>query len=222
MITLKPYTSTSQYFLEIAEQKLTHLLQQRNSIDNHKDAIKKLKRRLLFTSITPQFVSKDLNNDPFTLVCEDFRPGNMLVRDGKIVAVFYWEWTCAGPLELLLSPPRWLSKDWPAVWDSDQRVGYDAKFKRFVRILQEPEMKISKSGGPIMSKLMEESWNRTGKFEYHQLLGEVFLFDKDWLWERLEADYANQIQNPLDDTSTSGESWQITLTIWIQVALCEC
>ena len=62
-------------------------------------------------------------------------------------------------------------------------------------------MKISKSGGPIMSKLMEESWNRTGKFEYHQLLGEVFLFDKDWLWERLEADYANQIQNPLDDTS---------------------
>ncbi len=197
----KPYTSTSQYFLEIAEQKLIHLLQQRNSIDNREDAIKKLKRRRLFTSITPQFVSKELNYGPFTLVCEDFRPGNMLVRDGKIVAVFDWEWTYAGPLELLLSPPRWLCKDWPAVWDSDQRAGYDAKFKKFVGILQEEEMKIGKSGPPIMSKLMEESWNRTGKFEYHQLLGEVFLFDEDWLWERLEVDNANQVQNPLDDTS---------------------
>jgi hypothetical protein len=48
---------------------------------------------------------------------------------------------------------------------------------------------------------MEESWSRSGKFEYHQLLGEVFLFDEDWLWERLEADYASQAQNPLDDTS---------------------
>jgi hypothetical protein len=125
----------------------------------------------------------------------------MLVRDGKIVAVFDWEWTYAGPLELLLSPPRWLCKGWPAVWDSDQRAGYDAKFKKFVGILQEEEMKIVKSGPQIMSNLMEESWNRSGKFEYHQLLGEVFLFDEDWLWERLEADYASEVQNPLDDAS---------------------
>ncbi len=134
-------------------------------------------------------------------MCDDFRPGNMLVRDGKIVAMFDWEWTYAGPLELLLSPPRWLCKDWPAVWDADQRAGYDAKFKKFVGILQEEEKKIVKSAAPIMSKLMEESWNRSGMFEYHQLLGEVFLFDEDWLWERLEADYDSEVKDPLDDTS---------------------
>ena len=39
-----------------------------------------------------------------------------------------------------------------------------------------------------------------GKFEYYQLLGEVFLFE-DWLWEWIEVDYACQVQNPLDDTS---------------------
>ncbi|TAQ85277.1 hypothetical protein B7494_g6395 [Chlorociboria aeruginascens] len=197
----KPYTSTSQYFLKTAEQKLAHLLQQQNSIDDREDAIKKLKRRRLFKSIAPQFVYNELNYGPFTLVCDDFRPGNMLVRDGKIVSVFDWEWTYAGPLELLLSPPRWLCKDWPAVWDADQRAGYDAKFKKFVGILQEEEKKIVKSAAPIMSKLMEESWNRSGKFEYHQLLGEVFLFDEDWLWERLEADYVSQVKNPFDDTS---------------------
>lgn len=52
-----------------------------------------------------------------------------------------------------------------------------------------------------MSKLMEDSWNHRGKFEYHQLLGEVFLFDEDWLWERLETDYAREDQSPIDDTS---------------------
>ncbi|KAH8723979.1 kinase-like domain-containing protein [Phaeosphaeriaceae sp. PMI808] len=173
----KPYTSTSQYFLKTAEQKLVHLLQQQISIDDREDAVKKLKRRRLFKSIAPQFVYNDLNRGPFTLVCDDFHPDNMLVRDGKIVAVFDWEWTYAGLLELLLSPPRWLYKDWPAVLDADQRVGYDAKFKKFVGILREEEIKIVKSAAPMMSRLMEESWNRSGKFEYHQLLGEVFLFD---------------------------------------------
>ncbi|KAH6723679.1 hypothetical protein BKA61DRAFT_566291 [Leptodontidium sp. MPI-SDFR-AT-0119] len=196
----KPYTSTSQYFLKIAEQKLVHLLQQQNSIDDREDAIKKLNRRRLFTSITPQFVCDKLNHGPFARVCDDFRPGNMIVRDGKIVAVFDWEWTYAGPLELLLSPPRWLCKDWPAVWDSGQQAGYGAKFKKFVGILQQEEMKIVKSGPLIMSKLMEESWSQGGKFEYHQLLGEVFLFDEDWLWERFEADYVTQVQKYLDGT----------------------
>jgi hypothetical protein len=91
----------------------------------------------------------------------------MLVMDRKIVAVFDWEWTYAGPLELSMSPPWWLCKDWPAVWDSDQRVRYDAEIKKFVEILQE-EMNIVKSAPPIMSKLMEESWNRSREFEYHQ------------------------------------------------------
>ena len=40
-------------------------------------------------------------------------------------------------------------------------------------------MKTSKSGPLIISKLIEESWNCTGKFKYYQLLGEVFLFDED-------------------------------------------
>ena len=164
-------------------------------------------RRRLFKSIAPQFVYNELNNGPFTLVCDDFRPGNMLVRDGKIVAVFDWEWTYAGPLELLLSPPRWLYKDWPAVWDADQRAGYGAKFEKFVEILEEEEMKIVKSGCPIMSKLMKESWNRSGKFEYYQLLGEVFLFDEDWLWERIEVDYASHLQDSLDDTSIVERKW---------------
>ncbi|KAG4434116.1 hypothetical protein IFR05_010396 [Cadophora sp. M221] len=125
----------------------------------------------------------------------------MLVRDGKIVAVFDWEWTYAKPLELLLSPPRWLLKDWPAVWDSGQRARYGAKFKKFVGILQQEEMKIVKSGPLVMSKLREESWSSGGKFEYHQLLGEVFLFDEDWLWERLEVDYVTQVQKSFDDAS---------------------
>jgi hypothetical protein len=40
-------------------------------------------------------------------------------------------------------------------------------------------MKIVKSGPLVMSNLMKESWNHSGKFEYHQLHGEVFLFDED-------------------------------------------
>ncbi|ESZ98208.1 phosphotransferase family protein [Sclerotinia borealis F-4128] len=197
----EPYASTSEYFQRTAEQKLDHVLQQQNSIDNREDAIKKLNRRRLFKSITAKFVHSDLDHGPFTLVCDDFRPGNMLVRDGKIVAVFDWEWTYAGPLELLLSPPRWLCKDWPAVWDLSKRAAYDTKVKKFLEILQEEEMKIIKSGPAIMSNLMEESWNRSGKFEYHQLLGEVFLFDEDWLWERIEADYASEVHSQPDDTS---------------------
>jgi hypothetical protein len=88
-----PYTSTAQYFLRVAEEKFDHPLRQQNSIDNRRDVIKKLNRRRLFRSITPQFVCSEFNRGPFPLVCDDFRPGNMLVRDGKIVAVFDWEWT---------------------------------------------------------------------------------------------------------------------------------
>ena len=77
------------------------------------------------------------------IVCEDFRPGNMLVGVGKTVAVFDWEWICARSLDLSMSPPPKLCKDWPAVSGSDQRATDDRNFKKFVIILQDEENQIA-------------------------------------------------------------------------------
>lgn len=62
--------------------------------------------------------------------------------DLEIVAVIDWEWSYAGPEELLWSPPRWLVLEIPNVWSS-QKTGnltrYNKYFEIFAQMIEEQE-----------------------------------------------------------------------------------
>lgn len=94
-----------------------HLCEQRNSVNDSDDARRKyiLGKR---DKTAPHFVPKDHDSGPFKLICDVFRPGNILFREDtlEILAVMDWEWTYAGPYQFLFSPPPWLILENPTSW----------------------------------------------------------------------------------------------------------
>ncbi|KAH6716202.1 hypothetical protein BKA61DRAFT_631645 [Leptodontidium sp. MPI-SDFR-AT-0119] len=106
--TSTTYSLATEYFHSIAKQDQQHLCEQLNSVDDEDDAKRKYTYCSIFKALLPRF-----------LICDDFRPGNMLVnnrRDLKIVGVIDWEWAYAGSYQLLFSPPRWLLLKRPDAW----------------------------------------------------------------------------------------------------------
>lgn len=106
----EPFQTVTEYVDSLVQQNATHLREQRNSIDDVDDARRKYFLRQQVKSLAPHFVSKNYDSGPFKLICDDFRPGNILVKEDtlEIVAVVDWEWTYASPYQFLFSPPSWL------------------------------------------------------------------------------------------------------------------
>lgn len=75
------YSSWLDYLSSLATMHFTHLEKQANSVVDARDCQKKYTCRHLFQWLIPLFASKEDNNGPFKLFCEDFGPGNVLVDE---------------------------------------------------------------------------------------------------------------------------------------------
>ncbi|KAH8819395.1 kinase-like domain-containing protein [Xylogone sp. PMI_703] len=190
----EPFESVTEYFNNLVDQNFVHLRDQRNSVDNIDDARRKYILRRQMKSLVPSFIFEKYNTGPFKLVCDDFRPGNILVKKDtlEIVAVVDWEWTYAGPYQFLFSPPSWLILERPTSWTSSSEARYHEKFQLFLECLEEEETLIVKGMNEVipsdqkMSILMRQSMEE-GKLWYNELIRESFNFDEEVLWPNIES-----------------------------------
>ncbi|KAJ5096402.1 hypothetical protein NUU61_005758 [Penicillium alfredii] len=64
-----------------------------------------------------RLTNPSLENGPFKIWCDDFRPVNILLNsDSEIVGVIDWEFTYAAPVEFSHAPPWWLLIEKPEFW----------------------------------------------------------------------------------------------------------
>ncbi len=189
----EPFRTATEYFDSLVQQNATHLREQRNSVDDADDARCKYLLRQRVKSLAPYFVSENYDHGPFKLICDDFRPGNILVKEDtlEIVAVVDWEWTYAGPYQFLFSPPPWLILENPTSWTTSGEARYQKKFLMFLKSLEEEEAQRQiKMGEEVpadqrMSVIMRRSME-DGKFWFNELIRESFNFDEEVLWPNIE------------------------------------
>jgi hypothetical protein len=188
-----PYRTVTEYIENLTQQNATHLREQRNSIDDIQDARRKYILRQRVKSLAPHFVSPNYDSGPFKLICDDFRPGNILVKEDtlKIAAVVDWEWAYTGPYQFLFSPPSWLILENPTSWTTSGEARYKKNFLIFLKSLEEEEaqreIEMGKEVPPDqqMSILMRQSME-DGKFWFNELIRESFNFDEEVLWPNIE------------------------------------
>ena len=97
---------------------------QRNSVEDRDYSRENYVARHLFRATVPTFLDYKHNEGPFKLVCDDLRPGNILVdRDLKITAICDWEWSYTAPYQQFCTAPRWLLLQAPDDWVSGAPYG---------------------------------------------------------------------------------------------------
>jgi hypothetical protein len=141
----------------------------------------------------PYFISKKYNSGPFKLICDDFRPGNILINEDtlEILAVVDWEWTYAGPYQFLFSPPSWLILEDPTSWTTSGEIRYQKKFQIFLKSLEDEEAQREIETGTEVqpeekvSVLMRQSMEN-GEFWFNEIIRESFNFDEEVLWPNIE------------------------------------
>nr|POE61560.1 hypothetical protein CFP56_77977 [Quercus suber] len=142
------FSSSTDYFNYAADQDLHHLKSHLNSVDDEPDARSKYVHWNVAKMLVPRFTSSDSRHSPFKLICDDFGPADMIVDSTKylkIVAVIDWEWSYAGPEELLWSPPRWLVLEASNAWSTsteDNLTRYNKYFEMYVKMIEEQEVNI--------------------------------------------------------------------------------
>lgn len=126
---------------------------QRTSVNNVEYGRKAYVAAHLFRTSVPTFLDHKYNKGPFKLVCDDLRPGNILVDHNlKITAICDWEWTYAAPYQQFYSAPRWLLLKAPEEWDrhepydggegdDDMLKSYRKKLDLFLKVMEEEEHK---------------------------------------------------------------------------------
>jgi hypothetical protein len=185
----------------LARQDRQHLHDQLNSAVNDADARRKYTYRGIFETLIPRFVSKEYEDGPFRLICDEFRPGNMLVNNRnelKIVGIIDWGWSYAAPYQLFFSPPRWLLLKPPADWKVDDDPSllprYVDQFQRFLRALRDVERERGYwrratrgvRADQNLSTLMEESMN-SDQFWFNELGLSCFHTPDALAWRQLRA-----------------------------------
>ncbi|KAE9964324.1 hypothetical protein BLS_008454 [Venturia inaequalis] len=174
------FSSTAEYLQHVAEQDWRHLNEQLNSVDNEEDARLKYTFWRVFQKLVPRFVSHDYDRGPFKLICDDFGPSNMMVnntKDLKIVAVFDWEWSYAGPYQLFCCPPRWLVFDRPNQWAyEDERLQRYIKYLDIlIQALEKEEVDTSQDVAPMEERLSTMmKGQKGGQMWFHHIIWEGF------------------------------------------------
>ncbi|KAG9853863.1 hypothetical protein KCU98_g3725, partial [Aureobasidium melanogenum] len=190
---LPAFETTTEYMQNLVQQNMTHLYEQRNSIDDAADARRKFILRCRMMELVPYFVSANHDSGPFKLFCDDFRFGNVLMDETtlKFTGVIDWEWAYTAPYQFLFCPPSWLILERPTSWTKDEEEHYEEKLAIFLECLEEEENKRQSETLPEllrdhrMSSLVRKSFE-DGTFWFMQLLQEAFAFDEEVLWLNLE------------------------------------
>jgi hypothetical protein len=143
-------------------------------------------------NLAPKMVFPEHKNGPFMLICDDFSPANMIVKnadDLEIIAVLDWEWSYAGPMQLYWSPPRWLLLQHPDLWEGNRLERYKHCLFLYLSILEQEEEDFpsSTTGTSIKpSALMRQQWEDGQAWFHHILLG-CFHYLSDIPYTQLQA-----------------------------------
>jgi aminoglycoside phosphotransferase (APT) family kinase protein len=168
------FDSSTAFYSAIADMKVMHLEMQRNdAIESPEDCRRKYIGRHLFKKLASEkrLRNPEMENGPFRLWCDDFRPGNILVsNDCRILAVIDWEFTYAAPAEFSYNPPWWLLLEAPEYWFrgfQDWCEVYQGRLETFLRVLSEREQLALGRGTlkaeNVLSRRMRENWE-SGQF----------------------------------------------------------
>lgn len=167
-----PFDLAVEYFEALADQSLSHLLNnpwagrdEQEIQDDHK-SIQTLR------SLAKHFGTKSNMNDQHKLFCDDLRFGNILVDESyQIVAVLDWEFCYVAPQSFLCSPPSWLIGSEPFEWKDNDISFYKDQVNLFLELLEEEEDRYRVDHS--VSCLMRESM-RDGTFWYNLAIRESF------------------------------------------------
>lgn len=103
----KPYASSLDYYISQTQMFERYINEQRNSVCDEQDAIKKYLTSELFRRVIPHFADVRFQNGPFFLFHLDLHATNVIVnRNWQVEAILDWEFASALPIEVAFSPPR--------------------------------------------------------------------------------------------------------------------
>lgn len=198
------FSTATDYFVALARNHLTHLRTQRNdAVDDAADCRRKYVARCLFLKIAKNF-SKDHNNGPFRLFCDDLRPANVIVdADLNIRSVIDWEFCYAAPAEFTYCSPWWLLLAHPDNWDDSLDsflAQYLPQHEIFLKVLQEFEDEEIQRGALSESERLSIGMARsmqTSDFWFCLAANSSFAFD-DIYWRFIDPVYFGEFIS-LDD-----------------------
>ncbi|KAI4716723.1 hypothetical protein E4T48_07044 [Aureobasidium sp. EXF-10727] len=192
VVDAQPFDNTVKYLENLVQQNITQLYEQRNSADDAEDARRKFILRRRVQALVPHFVSKsDLG--PFKLYCDDMHPRNMLIDENtyEITAILDWDWTYAAPREMSNGPLSWLILEDIVTWTTSSQVMFEQQLELFLKALSDAESRREQcrptqgSNECRMSDLMRQCFE-DGTFWFIQLLFQIFNFDENEIWPKLE------------------------------------
>ncbi|KAL9112349.1 MAG: hypothetical protein Q9227_003467 [Pyrenula ochraceoflavens] len=186
------FSTSSAYFTALAEDHLRHLEFQRNdAIENAQECRKRYVARCLYRKIAQTF-STTYDEGPFPLICDDFRPSNVIVgEDLQLKSLIDLEFTYAGPVETSHCSPWWLLLAHPDQWDDglkDFMIKYLPRHEVFLEVLRECEAEAETQGlwleSPRLSEHMARSLHN-GHFWFCLAATSSFAFD-DIYWKFID------------------------------------
>ncbi|KAJ5484029.1 hypothetical protein N7539_005825 [Penicillium diatomitis] len=199
------FDSSSSYLEFITETMIQHLRHQRNdAVESADDCRRKFTARRLFHLLAKEgkLSNPSLNNGPFKLWCDDFRPANVIVdSNDRVCGVLDWEFTYAAPLEYTYAPPWWLLIEKPEYWEAgldDWARVYEQRLQIFLRSMAKREDACIANGQMTedqrLSTHMRKSWD-TGHFWIAYACQHSFAFDLIY-WEKIDPRFFGATSDP--------------------------
>ncbi|KAJ5948240.1 hypothetical protein N7466_001255 [Penicillium verhagenii] len=131
---------------------------------------------------------KEVENGPFRLWCDDFRPANILLHDDMQVAgVIDWEFTYAAPAVFSYAPPWWLLIEKPENWTEgieDWARVFNYRLKTFLKTMRHCEDMAPQPDKHRISDQMQRSWE-SGDFWVVYATLNSFAFDAIY-WQNID------------------------------------
>ncbi|CEL08470.1 hypothetical protein ASPCAL11620 [Aspergillus calidoustus] len=190
------FDTAASYYQALADMHMIHLTSQRHhAIDSAGDCRQKYIARCLFRKITREHKLCDDDSGPFTLFCDDLRPGNVLANDKhEMTGVVDWEYTYAAPTGFAHSPPFWLLLELPKFWEgglNDWTEHYEKVLPTFLNVMKAKEDAAIERGAlkecDRLSHHMLKSW-QSGDFWLNYAAQKSWAFDMIY-WAKIDRRY---------------------------------
>lgn len=206
------FNTTPSYFEALAKLNIEHLVHQRNdAVESADDCRRKFVARQLFLKLAQdkRLTNPSLENGPFKIWCDDFRPANILLNNNsEIVGVVDWEFTYAAPVEFSHAPPWWLLIEKPEFWPKgldDWTQVFDHRLKTFLKAMKNCEDTTMSQGrlheDQRLSGPMQRSWD-TGDFWIVYAVLHSYMFDEIY-WQKIDPRFFSSTE-----TESPEEAWK--------------